>query len=159
MGLRERFYEKTQPEPNSGCLLWIGTVNGKGYGEFTEIPRRRQAPRSMERAHRMAWRLTHGDIPAGMCVCHRCDTRLCVNVEHLFLGTYTDNNQDRAKKGRSADRRGSRNGLAKLSESDIPRIRSLLAAGEDLLSIARIFSVSKSQIHSIKTGRTWSQVP
>jgi hypothetical protein len=51
-------------------------------------------------AHRVAWEKVHGPIPQGMQVLHRCDTPLCVNVEHLFLGTNADNQRDKASKGR-----------------------------------------------------------
>jgi len=84
-----------EPEPNSGCWLWTGTVSGSGYGELT-IGRRRVG------AHRVAWVLSKNDmIPPDAYVCHRCDTPLCVNPDHLFLGTTTENQRDASRKGRS----------------------------------------------------------
>jgi hypothetical protein len=50
--------------------------------------------------HRLAWEMANGPIPAGMCVLHACDNRACINVEHLFLGTYQDNALDMVAKGR-----------------------------------------------------------
>lgn len=81
------------PEPNSGCFLWIGAVDRKGYG----LVRRGHVN---WRAHRLSWTLANGPIPAGMLVCHHCDTPSCVNPQHLFIGTHTDNEADKRKKGR-----------------------------------------------------------
>lgn len=79
------------PEPNSGCHLWLG--NGRKYGRVT------LAGQGMY-AHRLAWQFAHGPIPEGMMVLHRCDVGLCVNPDHLFLGTQTDNMRDMVSKGR-----------------------------------------------------------
>ena len=92
--LRERFEAKVSPDPMSGCLLWIGSYGwGRGYGVITQGGKRRGA-------HRVAWELTRGPIPEGLCVLHRCDVPGCVNVEHLFIGTRDDNNRDMTSKGR-----------------------------------------------------------
>lgn len=88
------FNGKTEPGEN-GCALWTGCLFRDGYGRI-DIgcwPRR---------AHRIAWTIAHGPIPAGLWVLHRCDTPRCVNPAHLFLGTHQDNIDDMVRKGRQA---------------------------------------------------------
>jgi hypothetical protein len=96
---RVRVFEALcMPEPNTGCVLWAGRVNQKGYGQF-------YTGRTTAIAHRVAYQLARGAIPPGLCVCHRCDVPSCVNPEHLFPGTIEDNNKDMARTGlaRGAD--------------------------------------------------------
>lgn len=84
------------PVTESGCWLWLGAEKGNGYGNV----RRRQQNLP---AHRFVWELVSGKaVPAGLDVCHKCDTRLCVNPGHLFLGTRLDNMRDCVAKGRQA---------------------------------------------------------
>lgn len=94
--LRERFEAKVSPEPMSGCLLWTGCVDAKGYGLIAADGR-------STGAHRVAWMLAHGPIPDGQWVLHHCDNPGCVNASggHLFLGTNLDNIRDRNAKGRN----------------------------------------------------------
>jgi hypothetical protein len=94
----------SEPEPNSGCWLWMRAVNGKGYGSC-------QFNGKVQLAHRVAYLLALGD-PAGLVVCHRCDVPSCVNPDHLFLGTVGDNNRDRDRKGRASGGRVGRSDLA-----------------------------------------------
>ena len=92
-----RFMEKIEPCPASGCWLWTGAIRGDGYGAFRPGIR----PRPQEGAHRLAWQLWRETDIANMQVLHRCDVPLCVNPDHLFLGTHQDNVNDKCKKGRT----------------------------------------------------------
>lgn len=92
----EKFEARYYPEPNSGCYLWTGRIDGSGYGSFQDGPRPR-------RASRVSWEFYVGPIPVGLNVLHRCDNRVCVNPGHLFLGTIRDNVLDMVSKGRHAN--------------------------------------------------------
>jgi hypothetical protein len=99
--LAERFWEKV--DRSGECWTWTASKIGRGYGQIG-ITRSRS-----DRAHRVSWRLAHGEIPNGLCVLHRCDNPSCVNPAHLFLGTKGDNAADRQKKGRTVAPTGDKN--------------------------------------------------
>lgn len=85
------------PEPNTGCWLWIGSLRDNGYGLYSP---RVNGKRRTASAHRWSWELRHGPIPAGMQANHKCDVPSCVNPDHLFLGTQSDNMKDACRKRR-----------------------------------------------------------
>lgn len=157
----ESIEARSHPEPNTGCSLWLGATNAKGYGIVG-------SGRGSALAHRLAWTLFRGPIPDGLLVLHRCDMRCCVNPVHLFLGTQVDNMADMKAKGRAAKgdatgtrkhpecvRRGSASPRAKLSETDLPAIRRRRDAGEYIHTIAADYGVHPSVICRILTGKTW----
>lgn len=89
----------TMPEPNTGCMFWLGWASEQGYGHVSV---QRQGNRSTT-AHRAAYESAYGPFDPSLKVCHRCDTPLCVNPEHLFLGTQKDNLHDMREKGRARE--------------------------------------------------------
>ena len=97
-GTPERFMERFQPEPNSGCWIWTGTLHDCGYGLLSVDGRRQYA-------HRYSYVLHVGPISFGQHICHRCDNTFCVNPDHLFAGSAGDNIRDAKRKGRLAAQR------------------------------------------------------
>lgn len=86
------------------CIEWDRATNGKkGYG----LARDNGGRGPMRLVHRLVWIEENGPIPAGMLVLHRCDNPPCINIDHLFLGTYADNMRDMREKSRG--RNGIRN--------------------------------------------------
>lgn len=97
-GVADRFWSKVLKTDT--CWLWQRRVNNRGYGCFAWIyPDKARRSQDIY-AHRAAWILTHGSIPPGRNVLHRCDTPACVNPAHLFIGSQSDNMRDCFKKHR-----------------------------------------------------------
>lgn len=83
----------------SECWNWCGPTNGFGYGRFSYRGKPQQA-------HRVSFEAFCGPIPDGLSVLHRCDNRACINPDHLWLGTYSDNLRDAWAKGRNKGKTG-----------------------------------------------------
>lgn len=148
--MAERFWEKVALAEPDQCWRWLGAKVG-GYGSFM-VRSLGYSKRVTDRAHRVAWRLARGPIPPGMQILHKCDVRLCVNPEHLFLGTNADNVADRVRKGRSASQQGAKNPRAVLTPLAVALIRA--TPGETRL-FAELFGVAPNVIRYARTGKTW----
>lgn len=152
---RQRFEERYIPEPMSGCWLWTGTVRAvsrnRSYGCIS-------VRGNYLRAHRYSYEIFKGYIPSGMMVCHRCDNPLCVNPDHLFLGTNRDNVDDMLRKGRQSRVIGERNGKAKITEVQASNVRWMLAKKIAHASIAEATGVPLGTVRSISIGKCWGWV-
>ncbi len=151
MSLSERFEQKVQYEANTGCWLWSGAMERHGYGLI--IAETRQNPRL---AHRVSYELHRGEIPHGLCVCHRCDTPACVNPDHLWLGTQRANIQDASRKRRMP--LGERQGNSKLKNAEVISIRALAAEGRNQYEIAALFGISQPTVSEIVARKKWPHI-
>ena len=130
------------------CWLWTGAKFKDNYGAFW-------VDGKSVRAHRVSYELAKGKITDGLCVLHKCDNPLCVNPNHLFMGSDADNVRDCATKNRRNYSYGENNGSAKLSGEDILRIRELLLIGISTKEIGNMYGVSQQSISLINTNKTW----
>lgn len=174
--LAERFWEKVDRRSTNDCWIWRAHGMPQGYGHF-------QIGDRPYRAHRVAWQLTFGEIPDGMCVLHRCDMPPCCNPDHLFLGTVAENNRDAADKNRTA--KGNRNGAythperrpkgkthgmygrpgmrifgeanasSKLSAQTISSIREHYGRGVTQKQLAALWGTSQANISRIVNHQAW----
>lgn len=137
------------------CWTWTGGITGCGYGNA--YAGGRQIP-----SHRFSFAVAFGYHPLN--ALHRCDNPKCVNPAHLFDGTKKDNFEDMVTKGRrkhfgpvgDKQARGTRINSNRLSESDVIDIRAMRASGSTAKEIAAAFTVGKTTIIDILTGKRWS---
>lgn len=136
---RAVFMAKVEPDTNGGCWLWSGA--GKRYGKIS-------LQKKVELAHRASWILHQGPIPAGMFVCHKCDTPRCVNPDHLFLGSAADNTADMMAKGRW----GGGEKMKKIAPEDVSVIKSRRLSGERPVDLAAEYGITESYVRFIANG-------
>lgn len=141
--------KNASPEPNTGCWLWAGGSGRAGSGRIS-------LRKTEVFAHRLSYEAFVGAIPVGRLVCHKCDTPACVNPEHLFLGTQSENMSDAARKGRTTI--GVRNAMARVTDDDVRSIRVARREGYTLREIAAQFGISEANACLIATGKTWKHV-
>lgn len=133
-------------EKENGCIEWQKATTIGGYGRI-------RIGQRIELTHRLMWSLHNGPIHVGMCICHKCDNPPCCNIDHLFLGTYQNNNDDTIIKGHHIS------GNAKLNMNDVKKIKQLLLQNTYThQQIGNIFGVSKATITNINCRRIWSNV-
>lgn len=141
-----RLERHSELDPETGCIEWLGfTQNGYGrvHGWVGEN-------RINTGAHRAAWIIKNGAIPEGMFVCHKCDNRRCINLEHLWLGTAAENTHDMLRKNRT-------NNPRKLKDADIKFIH----ANKRIISgraLAKQFDVSYHAIKQVWQGRLYMRL-
>lgn len=144
--LSERLAYNVAPPNELGCMLWIGKRDRNGYG--------RMKWRGKEQfTHRLSWEEAKGSVPIGLCVCHRCDVPACINIDHLWVGSQTENMEDKRAKGRSP--KGEAHRDATLSEADVWAIRE-----DSRLQriIAEQYGIAQQSVSDIKARKTWTHL-
>ena len=147
----ERFWSKVKK--TDGCWEWTGAKFRDGYGNFWTGD-------NMISAHRFSYQLVKGSIPDGMFICHHCDNPGCVRVDHLFMGTPSDNIQDALIKGRLVfpDNHGEKSGHSKLMENDVYEIRRLHSLGIKQNLLAKLWRIGKPQVNRIVNRKHWRHI-
>lgn len=134
----KRFAEMSE-RVESGCIEWRAQVKRDGYGRFVYQAKQMSA-------HRAAYLMFKGEIPADLLVLHECDNRICVNPEHLYVGTHKDNSQDMVRRGRNWGRR-------KSGDKTVAAILRLSSAGWTQERIAKKFRIDQTTVSRIVGGR------
>jgi hypothetical protein len=142
------------------CWIWNSCYDNRGYGRVS-------IRNQYYRASRVSFHIHNGSLGDGLEVCHSCDNPPCVNPDHLFLGTRTDNERDKWAKGRGNDAfnrpenkaRGERINTNKLTEGQVLDVIDRLKRGERPAAIGNLYGVTYSCIYLIKTGKNWAHLP
>ena len=133
-----------------GCWICISHACDKDdYPLFTH-----PVTKKFTRIHRYMYEQKFGDLK-GLCCCHKCDTPVCINPDHLFLGTPKDNAEDCLNKGRHTDKHGEKHHLAKLTSNDVLSIRK---DTRPYYKIALEYKVSWACIYDVKKRRRWGHL-
>lgn len=134
------------------CWIWTGTKHKLGYGQFC-------VGKKTWKTHRLSWLLNNGFLPETMDVLHTCDNPPCVNPEHLWIGTHSENMRDMIGKGRRVYAVGSKAPRAKLTEEGVLSIRKLYKRSNfTFADLADLFKVSRSTIQHILHRKTWKHI-
>lgn len=147
----ERFMAKVDQRGPDECWLWQASKTGNGYGQFF-------LDDAKIVAHRVSWILHHGPIPDDLVVMHTCDTPLCVNPNHLRLGTRGDNMRDMVAKGRNVAPVGEACGASRLTNERVLKIFELRKQGLTHREIAKEVQCSGTMVSLILQGKYWKHL-
>ena len=136
--------------PTTNCILWVGSVNNRGYGQAYDENKIRIG------AHKLSYILYKGPVEKGLVVRHTCHNPLCINYNHLIVGTSKENSQDMVDSGRSL--KGSKHNNNTLTEDDVVKIKILLQNKIPYKKIACLFNITDKTVGHIKRGYRWSHV-
>lgn len=147
----------------AGCFLWTKRLSRDGYGRLTIW---KFGMRIDEGAHRVSYMVFRGPISEGLCVCHRCDVRSCINPSHFFLGTKLDNSTDRSRKivakglvsvgsALKNNKDATHIHANKLTYAQVLEIRELLDGSASCPELAKRYGVGPLAIRRIRRGETW----
>ncbi len=154
LSFEDRFWLKVGKQNNNECWNWLGAIITSGYGELHHTIMNKSKV-----AHRISYELHFGEIPDGLCCLHTCDNRRCVNPNHLYLGTHSDNMHDMVMKNRHVFvpfANGINNPSNKLTEQHVKEIRfkyrnSVISQ----IELAKQYSINQSTVWEIVHNKIW----
>jgi hypothetical protein len=158
----ERFWPRVVVGEPDECWEWQGARDWRGYGRTWHQPIRRSTA-----AHRVAYELVNGLIPAGLCVLHSCDNPPCCNPAHLRVGTVQDNSDDMVERGRqkkpgySSKLRGElhHRAMAKLTVDQVREIRRIYSEGGiSMRALSFQFDVTPPTVRNIVLRISWPHI-
>jgi hypothetical protein len=138
-----------------GCWYWTGDKDKLGYGRIITVD---EDKRKCLKTHRISYQLHKGPIPEGLFVCHTCDNRLCVNPDHLYAGTHTDNMRDMFARNRRRSYKGTGNHKCRVTEDQVRNIKGLRSIGLTTRLISECRKISRRTVNSIAYGDTWTHI-
>lgn len=144
----QRFWAKVQK--GEGCWEWQGRKKG-AYGSYRV---RRGGKWVSIPTHRISFWL-HTGTQSDVCVCHSCDNPPCVNPDHLWRGTHSQNAQDRENKGRRRRLYGEHNPMSKLTWEKVFSIRKEYGPKTSYHKLAKKYGVASMVIWDVVNFRTW----
>lgn len=143
---------------DAGCWDYQGKLATNGYGRIT-IYVRNFIPKTRHFvASRVAYAYFNGVDPGAKLVCHTCDNPVCINPDHLFLGTPKENTKDMFSKGRAAKQYGEFNPASKITEGVVLDVIGAIKAGKNNKEIASELPITHSQVSLIRLGKSWKHL-
>lgn len=150
--LAEKFWSNVSMQDGT-CWAWTGPRSSDGkYGVIAHDGRN-------FRTHRVSYALNHGYVPPRKVVRHQCDNGLCVNPDHLLIGTQLDNVRDRDSRNRRIAPWGESNGQSKLTEEEVAQILDAHSKGENQVQLGKRFGVDRATVGRIVRGQSWLKHP
>lgn len=145
----ERIERYSMPIPESGCIVWTSTVGSNGY-PFLEHRGK------IIYLHKYVYKMINGPIPKGLWILHKCDVKSCINPNHLYAGTPTQNAQDRERRGRGNPPKGSEHVFSKLNDDIVRDVRN---SSESNYALGIKYGVARATIRNARNRKTWKHVP
>ena len=146
--LMDRINEKI--DKTGSCWKWTGALDSNGYGSIM-LTNKALNLRTAAKVCRILWETLNGPVPEGKYVLHKCDVRACVNPDHLYIGTPSNNMQDMWDRGRHPKPKLH----AVMNIQDVLEMRKRYDQGESMKHLAKHFGYRYKTVWAAVRGVNW----